>query len=91
VLVVESKFTLVPTLAVGSLPLAATLKKDINKQIKSDKMETFDKKGLLVSGSSRFNETYQKQLYINSRKKMETNAIYLQKNKNEVAGCCSCI
>jgi len=57
----------------------------LSYEMRIDKMETFDKKGLLVGGSSRFNETYQKQLYTNSRKKMETNAIYLQKSKNEVA------
>ena len=57
----------------------------LSYEMRIDKMETFDKKGLLVGASSRFNETYQKKLYTNSRKRMETNATYLQQSKDEVA------
>lgn len=48
----------------------------LSYEMRIDKMETFDKKGMLVAASSKFNENYQKQLYTSSRKRMETNVTY---------------
>lgn len=48
----------------------------LSYEMRIDKMETFEKKGLLVAASSKFNENYQKQFYTSSRKRMETNVTY---------------
>lgn len=69
----------------NSVKLYLPSPKLLSYEMRIDKMETFDKKGLLVTASSRFNETYQKQLYANSRQRMETNATYIHQSKNEVA------